>query len=373
VTAGAGMRRGLLALSLALAACSSSPTGPPPPTVGTWQYLPPGVGAPGVVGPEWAWTGSRLFALGRANASQTDSAATLLDPATGVWTPASAVGQPTPRSYGFAAWTGTEVFVWSGVFNGEDLADGGLYNPATDSWRPLSAAPIAPRHLGTAVWTGTFVIVWGGQSHDSANNIVTFNDGARFDPVAGEWSLISTSGGPRAMSQHAAVWTGSRMIVWDGVIDGGAGAYDPISDAWTPISTAGAPSPRNHCAAVWTGTEMIVLAGQCVGSYCRDGGRYNPATDTWTLFNIPAPSGYITGTSAAWSGNRLMTWGWVPSGSGWGGIYDPQADTWEEMAPAPSQLAGRAPDIVTWTGSSAIVYGGAINELIFADGALFTP
>jgi N-acetylneuraminic acid mutarotase len=366
------MRRGLLILSLPLAACSSSPTSQPLPTVGAWQYIAPGVGQPSGPGLEWAWTGSRLFALGRAKAWQSDSDATLLDPDTGVWTPASAVGAPSPRAYGFTAWTGAEVFVWSGESNG-DLADGGLYNPATDSWRQLPAAPIAPRHLGTAVWSGSVVIVWGGQSHDSANNIVTFNDGAKFDPVAGEWSLVSTSGGPRAMSQHAAVWTGSRMIVWDGVIDGGAAAYDPVSDAWTPISTVGAPSPRNFPAAVWTGTDMIVLAGQCVGSYCRDGGRYDPATDTWKLFNIPAPSGYITGSSAAWNGHQLMTWGWVSSGRGWGGIYDPQADSWKQMAAAPTELVGRAPEIVVWTGSSAIVYGGQINGSSFADGAVFTP
>jgi hypothetical protein len=366
------MRRTLLVLflSLPLAACSS---GLPLPSVGSWQYIPPGVGEPGVLGPEWAWTGSRLFALGRANASQADSPATLLDPATGVWTPASAAGAPSPRAYGFSAWTGTEVFVWSGVYNAVDLADGGLYDPAADSWRSLPAAPIAPRHQGTTVWTGTFVIVWGGQSHDSANNIITFNDGARFDPVAGEWSPVSTSGAPRAMSQHAAVWTGSRMIVWDGVTDGGSGAYDPANDTWTPIATAGAPSPRNGPAAVWTGTEMIVLAGLCTGYYCRDGGRYDPATDSWTLFSIPAPDGYITGNSAAWTGNRLMTWGWVPSASAWGGIYDPQTNTWQRMAPVPSQLVARVPDIVVWTGSSTIVYGGNSNGTLFADGGLFTP
>jgi N-acetylneuraminic acid mutarotase len=366
------MRRRFFVLSLSLAACSSASTGLPLPTVGTWKYVAPGVGDPAGPGLEWAWTGSRLFAVGLTNAWQSDSPATQLDPATGVWTPASAAGAPSPRAYGFTAWTGTEVFVWSGEVSAGDLADGGLYAPATDSWRPLPAAPIAPRHLGTAVWTGALVIVWGGQSHDSANNIVTFNDGARFDPVAGAWSPVSTSGAPRAMSQHAAVWTGSRMIVWDGVSNG-AGAYDPVSDSWTAISPAGGPSPRNYSAAVWTGTEMIVLGGQCVGDYCRDGGRYDPATESWKRFDIPAPGGYIAARSAAWTGDRLLTWGWVPSGGGWGGIYDPRTDSWEQMASAPSDLVGRVPDVVAWTGSSAIVYGGQINDALFADGAIFTP
>jgi hypothetical protein len=43
------------------------------------------------------------------------------------------------------------------------------------------------------------------------------------------------------------------------------------------------------------------------------------------------------------------------------------------MAPAPSQLGGRVPDVVVWTGSSAIIYGGQFKGLYFGDGALFTP
>jgi hypothetical protein len=371
------MRRWLFVLSLPLVGCSSTPTGPQLPSVGTWQYIPAGVGEPAVPGPEWAWTGSRLFALGAADAWQSASDATLLDPSTGVWTPASAVGAPSPRQYGFSAWTGAEMFVWSGLSNG-DLADGGLYDPASDSWRPLPAAPIAPRHLGTTVWTGTFVIVWGGQSLDSANTVVSFNDGAKFDPLSNSWSPLALTGAPSPRSWPSAVWTGQQMIVWGGGLDatvpmGDGMAYDPVADVWTPISATGAPAPRYAHAAVWTGAEMIVIAGLCAGpSYCRDGGRYDPATDSWTLFSIPAPDEYVTGTSAAWTGSRLLTWGWASGGNGWGGIYDPLTDTWAEMAPAPSELAARAPDVVVWTGSSAIVYGGNINGALFEDGALFT-
>lgn len=373
------MRCRSVALSLGLLACSSTSPGPQLPQVGSWQVIPAGVGQPAVPGLEWAWTGSRLFAMGSANAWQSNSPASLLDPATGVWTPASGAGAPGPRDHGFTAWTGTEVFVWSGELTG-DLADGALYDPAGDAWRPIPPAPIAPRHIGTTVWTGSVVIVWGGQSHDSANNIVSFNDGAKFDPAAGSWTALSVSGAPSPRSWSTAVWTGTRMLVWGGGLDatvpmGDGAAYDPAADVWAPISAAGAPSARYAHAAVWTGTEMVVLAGLCAGSsFCKDGGRYDPATDSWTSFSIPAPDGYVTGTSAAWTGDAVLTWGWAPSRTGgWGGLYNPQTASWTEMAPAPSQVVGRAPDVVTWTGTSAIIHGGNMNRVLVQTGALFTP
>jgi hypothetical protein len=234
------MRRSLLVVFALFVACSSPPVAPQLPSVGAWQYIPEGSGEPAVQGPEWAWTGSRLFALGAANALNSESDATLLDPGTAVWTPSTAVGGLSPRRYGFSVWTGAEVFVWSGLTYRTDLADGGLYDPATDSWRPLPAAPILPRHLGTAVWTGAAVIVWGGMSLDSASNDVYFNDGAKFDPAGGAWSPLAISGAPSRRSWPSAAWTGTRMIVWGGEDANGqlgdGAAYDPIADAWTPIS-----------------------------------------------------------------------------------------------------------------------------------------
>src|SRR5437660_446713 len=113
------MRCWLFVLAVALAACSSAPAGPQLPIAGTWQYLSSGLGEPAEPGIEWAWTGSHLFAFGAEKAWQSDSAATLLDPITGVWTPGSAVGSPSPRKYGFSASTGTEVFVWGGLSKGD--------------------------------------------------------------------------------------------------------------------------------------------------------------------------------------------------------------------------------------------------------------
>src|SRR5262245_676208 len=91
---------------------------------------------------------------------------------------------------------------------------------------------------------------------------------------AESWRATTTIGAPQFRDSHSAVWTGSRMIVWDGIsVDYGAAggftvdypsggaAYDPATDTWTAISTANAPGQRNYHTAVWTGSRMIVWGG----------------------------------------------------------------------------------------------------------------
>jgi len=72
----------------------------------------------------------------------------------------------------------------------------------------------------------------------------------------------SVTNAPDARELHAAVWTGSEMIVWGGVNITGylntGGRYDPGTDSWTATGTTGAPSARGYHTAVWTGNEMIV-------------------------------------------------------------------------------------------------------------------
>ena len=54
------------------------------------------------------------------------------------------------------------------------------------------------------------------------------------------------------------------MIVWGGCNDSGSlntgGRYNPSTDSWTATSTTNAPAGRVH-TAVWTGSEMIVWGG----------------------------------------------------------------------------------------------------------------
>src|SRR5207302_10316524 len=93
------------------------------------------------------------------------------------------------------------------------------------------------------------------------------------------WTPVTTNGEPTSSEKLAAVWTGSRMIVWGGDDDEltwngspnfpqytfyqSGGAYDPVADAWAVgfTTSSGAPSARAAHTAIWTGSKMIVWGG----------------------------------------------------------------------------------------------------------------
>ena len=164
-------------------------------------------------------------------------------------------------------WGGTSSFGWC-PGAGEACTDTGAgYDPITDSWTPiaLGGAPVG-RRAHTAVWTGSEMIVWSGE-----RSLQTLNDGARYNPISDTWNSTSTTNAPVGRLRHTTVWTGSEMVVWGGCesrgcfvpnLDSG-GRYDPLTDTWTPTDLVDAPFPRHDHAAVWTGSEMIVWGG-CV-------------------------------------------------------------------------------------------------------------
>src|SRR5437773_5097038 len=47
-------------------------------------------------------------------------------------------------------------------------------------------------------------------------------------------------------------------------------------DTWTATSTTNAPDGRSDHTAVWTGSEMIVWGGLVISGHSDTGGRYNP-------------------------------------------------------------------------------------------------
>jgi len=230
------------------------------------------------------------------------------NPGTNSWVALETANAPTARYNHKAVWTGTEMIVWGG-YGGGDLNTGGRYNG--NSWTPTSTtnAPEA-RDSFTAVWTGSplnLMIVWGG------SGAVYFNNGGKYDPSGNAWTATSPTNAPGIRSQHTAVWTGSKMIIWGGSYNDGTwhyldtgGIYDPVGNSWTATDTTTAPSGRNGLAAVWTGTEMVVWGGNNLDN---TGGRYNPASNSWTSTSTTnAPTARAV-PSAVWAGNQMIIWG----------------------------------------------------------------
>src|SRR5439155_747793 len=231
-----------------------------------------------------------------------------------------------------------------------------------DSWR-AEAETHMPRTMAAAIAAKYTLPTIGGPSVDCADS----------------WIATSTTNAPAIRFGHAAVWTGSEMIVWGGSPDGTnvldtGGRYNPGMDSWVATSTANAPPARAYHTAVWTGSEMIVWGGYDGTNVLNTGRRYNPSTNSWTATtptNAPAARAIHTGV---WTGSEMIVWGGfdgtidVSSGA----RYDPTTDTWTATGVT---SAGDARELHTavWSGTEMIVWGGVKHGAILNTGGRYTP
>jgi N-acetylneuraminic acid mutarotase len=264
------------------------------------------------------------------------------------------------------------------VAAGYSLAGSTVLN---DAWTQRGlGSPQKPRSGHAAVWTGSEMIVWGGQTNSQAfGNSVFLDDGARYNPLADTWTAISRTSAPSARANHVGVWTGTELLVWGGSIGNSfpkfndGARYSPAMDSWHPITTNGAPSARSSALAVWTGAEMIVWGGNDHNFQDHnDGARYNPQTDSWVPMAPNNGTGELGPETAVWTGTQMIVWGF---NQGACGRYDPSSNAWLPIstngAPSP-----RAHHCAIWTGGKMIIWGGDSYDqadVFLQDGAAYDP
>ena len=299
------------------------------------------------------WTGSEMIVWGGyTNGFNALNSGGRYDPTTDSWMPTSRIGAPTARGDHTAVWTGSEML----IFGFEQ--DGGRYNPTTDSWTPISQVnqPSPFRNNAVAVWTGTEMIVWGGFEFD----------GGRYNPTTDSWTSIDTLAAPDSLPYSTGVWTGSEMIVWGGGDDpfepfNEGARYNPVTDSWTSLPFF-PQQDRIYHTGVWTGTEMIVFGGQAIffdefgeeiEEFLNTGARYNPTTDSWTSIFSPD---FTTFAASTWTGTEMIIYG-GDFNSWYAQSYDPNSDFFSPLPP--NAIGDRTAHTLIWTGSEAIVWGGA--------------
>jgi hypothetical protein len=244
-------------------------------------------------------------------------------------------------------------------------------------WELLPRAPIPPRAGADAVWTGTEVIVWGGHTDVSSSRSGVRGDGAAYDPATRQWRILPDAPiGPR--NEHAAVWTGTEMLVWGGKRPEGRGpagwadgaAYDPARDAWRSIPDAPIGT-RVDAGVTWTGKELVVIGGGPAGGPGdRDaiGAAYDPIGNRWRLLPDLGFDSH-TGAWTAWTGEEVLYWrpngrtnaAGAPEPALFG--YDPEADRWHEHV-RPAEEFGISWSAITlaWTGTELIVTSEILNS-----------
>ncbi len=231
-----------------------------------------------------------------------------------------------------------------------------------DTWTATSTtnAPTA-RDLHTAVWTGTEMIVWGG----IIDPINYTNTGGKYNPSTDSWTATSTINAPAGRVDHTAVWTGGEMIVWGGsaafpTFFNTGGKYNPSTDSWTATSTTNAPAARDSHTAVLAGNEMIVWGGSDGTNRLNTGGRYDSGTDSWAATSTANAATARYRHTGVGTGSEMIVWGGTDDVSPFktGGRYDPSADTWTATSTTNAADA-RFSHTAVWTGSEMIVLGGS--------------
>lgn len=318
------------------------------------------------------WTGSRMLVWGGDGTGFGGQ----YDPVADLWSPMSVVGAPPQAQLSAAVWTGGRMIVWGGYdpANGLLLSSGGVYDPAADTWMPTSQdqAP-APREGHAAIWTGSRMLIWGGDDYSGYRG-----DGALYNPANDTWSPMSDIGAPTARSMAGIVWTGSVAVIWGGDDDdgptGSGGRYDPAGNTWVSLSDAGAPEARGGHATVWTGSRMLVWGGDN-GSFdpVDGGGSYDPVADAWTSITTTGAPARRVESTGVWAGSRMIVWGgYDGTYVNTGGRYDPTSDTWTPTATlnVPTQ---RYNHTAIWTGTRMIVWGGHTGSIDLNTGGRYDP
>jgi hypothetical protein len=249
-------------------------------------------------------------------------------------------------------WTGTELYLYDAAYGAA-----GLFDPCTNAWRT------SPAPLGFSAFP-----------FPAANKILFFAPTPAkleaFDYRQNQELSLSFAGASQA-SYATMVSTGSKLIVWGGVIvtsapDAGARAagtqtgavYDLATDAWTAMSTKGAPAARVAPGA-WTGSQLAIWGGHSADPSSTDAGSVNCAG-----------GGYFN-----------KAWGCLQYGDG--ALYDPARDLWTPMA-ATGAPKPRFDHVLLWTGDRVLVWGGgeqglpdpalgSLAEQCLSDGGLYDP
>lgn len=275
------------------------------------------------------------------------------------WTPMSTEGQPAARFAPSAVWTGTEMVVFGGMdAQRNPMTGGGAYDPALDQWRSIAEPPVRPWNADDAWWTGQRVLTAGcSYSFPIETSVTTVRVGL-YDPAQNVWTESSSPAIDGADCQLLAAWSGTELLV---VAPTWARAYQPATNTWRTLPVAGAHLP---VAVTWSGTELLMLGEPDVESLPSEANfvkaRYSPTNDAWTAISSPPYRLGIGVTKMA--GNLELNFGHEADVASTPNLflYAPATDTWTaaNMNGVPASRFGES---IVWTGSEALVWGGATS------------
>lgn len=161
-------------------------------------------------------------------------------------------------------------------------------------WTSFPHPPIEPRFQYAAVSTGSGIFVWGGCCANGTGD-EPYTDGAYYDGKTGTWAVLPEAPLDPTRGDARAVWTGSEIMVLNGIDGVHAAAFDPATFTWRTI-----PAPDADAAG---GGLFRMDDGRVARLHGLAVDLWDPETETWSnpvadLSYAPTEEMLITGYSA---------------------------------------------------------------------------
>lgn len=360
------------------------------------------------------WTGSQMVVWGGSAENTggiwTPNNGDTCTNAGGCWISTAIIAAPDARYRHTAVWTGSKMVVWGGSDWANDFSTGGIWTPGGEimysgdacqdpggCWESVNntGAPRA-RYDHTAIWDGGHMVVWGGFGEIFPGVFDELSTGGIWTPkgeimysgsecleTGGCWENTNQSGSqkPEKRTRHAAIWTGSHMLISGGL----CGDNDCLCQNYPPSSPYLCNFPDD---ASWTPRGKIMYSGETCGDI---GGCWE--------FLAMRPAGYWPERhTAVWTGDHMVTWGgvawrpdfspyarsagviWAPKGGDmYSGLTCQDTGGCWEIVTLDLVLPKNDPDAMfdhtaVWTGSHMIIWGGIRSDGVLVNtGSIWTP
>lgn len=260
--------------------------------------------------------------------------------------------------------------------------------------QPLPEPPIEVRGDAVVVWTGAEVVVWGGDVEVFNTGLPgddrSFSDGAAFAPTTGTWRVLSSSPLPNSSETPVGVMTDAGVVIARGR---STALWNPEDDTWRDLEDA--PGPVSDLASdgelamsysanavldtetgqwremsappfrlerpttAWTGRELIVIGGPGSAFTSATAIGYDLESDEWRQLASPPGELHAEALSADWDGERVVVVNYDMTAA----IYDPTADSWEELPAVPARFYEWYPTLRSSGGRSVAFMATAIVVL----------
>lgn len=267
--------------------------------------------------------------------------------------------------------TGGRLFILGGYYNQQIQATkrAFTFDPATGKWAKISPLPEALTHAGQALYQGKIYLAGGfiGAHPGPPTDHVWV-----YDIATDTWSAGPAL--PAKLGAGALVELGGCLHFFGGTFRKGERYIEDSAKHWVLDLTSAAPfwteaaplpNPRNHLSGAAVGGEIYAVGGQELGDEDYGNTRtveaYDPQSDSWReVASLPEPLGHISAGTFAYRGRVVVVMGVTQGREKLSDVlaYDPTRNVWEELTSMPggrsATVAGIIDDkIVLGTGNVA--------------------